>query len=117
MKIKINEATPTQINWLVAKCEGVRLSALQDHGHFEIYFAEENGCDIYSPSTDWVQGGPILDREKISLASPSPIHEHWTAMTWLNAAMQDGPTPLTAAMRCFVASKLGDEVGIPEELK
>lgn len=27
-----------------------------------------------------------------------------------------GPTPLIAAMRCFVASKLGDEVEIPEEL-
>lgn len=25
--------------------------------------------------------------------------------------------PLIAAMRCFVASKLGDEVEIPEELK
>jgi len=27
-----------------------------------------------------------------------------------------GPTPLTAAMRCFVASKLGEEVNIPQEL-
>jgi hypothetical protein len=27
-----------------------------------------------------------------------------------------GPTPLIAAMRCYVASKLGDEVDIPEEL-
>ncbi len=28
-----------------------------------------------------------------------------------------GPTPLIAAMRCYVASKLGDEIEIPEELK
>lgn len=28
----------------------------------------------------------------------------------------EGPTPLIAAMRCYVASKLGDEVDIPEEL-
>lgn len=27
-----------------------------------------------------------------------------------------GPTPLIAAMRCYVASKLGDEVEVPEEL-
>lgn len=27
-----------------------------------------------------------------------------------------GPTPLIAAMRCFVASKLGDEVEVPDEL-
>jgi hypothetical protein len=29
---------------------------------------------------------------------------------------QHGPTPLIAAMRCYVASKLGDAVEIPEEL-
>jgi hypothetical protein len=27
-----------------------------------------------------------------------------------------GSTPLIAAMRCYVASKLGDEVEIPKEL-
>jgi len=27
-----------------------------------------------------------------------------------------GPTPLIAAMRCFVASKLGEEVDVPQEL-
>ena len=29
----------------------------------------------------------------------------------------EGPTPLIAAMRCFVASRLGDEVDVPEELQ
>ncbi|MNW06473.1 hypothetical protein D3C71_2028910 [compost metagenome] len=28
----------------------------------------------------------------------------------------DGPTPLIAAMRCYVASRVGDEVDLPEEL-
>jgi hypothetical protein len=28
-----------------------------------------------------------------------------------------GPTPLIAAMRCYVASKMGDNIDIPEELK
>lgn len=28
----------------------------------------------------------------------------------------DGTTPLIAAMRCYVASKLGDVVDVPEEL-
>jgi len=31
-------------------------------------------------------------------------------------AYQEGDTPLIAAMRCYVASKLGDEVDVPEEL-
>ena len=29
---------------------------------------------------------------------------------------EHGPTPLIAAMRCYVASKLGDEVDVPDEL-
>jgi hypothetical protein len=29
---------------------------------------------------------------------------------------QDGPTPLIAAMRCLVASKMGDNIEIPDEL-
>ena len=28
-----------------------------------------------------------------------------------------GTTPLIAAMRCYVASKLGDNIELPEELK
>ena len=31
--------------------------------------------------------------------------------------LEHGPNPLIAVMRCYVASKLGDEVNIPEELK
>jgi hypothetical protein len=31
--------------------------------------------------------------------------------------MEFAPTPLIAAMRCYVASKMGDEIELPEELK
>ena len=34
-------------------------------------------------------------------------------LTW---TCERGPTKLIAAMRCYVASKLGDEVDVPEEL-
>lgn len=71
----------------------------------------------YAPehSTDWAQGGPIIERENIWLTHhvAAKMHgahkgdEHW---------FQRGPTTLVAAMRCYVASKLGDEVNIPEEL-
>jgi hypothetical protein len=30
---------------------------------------------------------------------------------------EDGPTQLVSAMRCYVGSKLGNEVDVPEELK
>jgi len=38
-------------------------------------------------------------------------------LLWGTQAKQSGPTPLIAAMRCYVASKLGDEIKLPEELK
>jgi hypothetical protein len=69
----------------------------------------------FTPSTNWAQGGPIIERERISVASIDP---HWQASmpTTFYEGEQDGPTPLIAAMRCYVASKLGYEVEIPEEL-
>lgn len=67
-------------------------------------------------STDWSLAGPIIEREGIATGRPSG--RHWAAWDMSLAATDKwfGPTPLVAAMRCFVASKLGDEVDVPEEL-
>lgn len=75
-------------------------------------------CPEYS--TNWSQGGPIIEREVICLTHPK--YDCWTAIGQDSADLEiplwqeDGPTPLIAAMRCLVASKLGDEVYVPEEL-
>lgn len=103
-KIEVSEATKIQIDWLVDKVEG-RNGLL--------------GC--YSPSTDWSQGGPIIERIKgfqfkqwleCKPDTCCEAHIHNYEGDWI----QFGPTPLIAAMRCYVASKLGDEVEVPEEL-
>ncbi len=110
MKIKVSEASGATLDWLVAKCEGVAL----DHGL----------TDDERYSTNWAQGGPIIEREAIQLTpygassgSPKSV-EYWCAAAYLETEMVDtyGLTPLIAAMRCYVASKLGDEVEVPEEL-
>ena len=74
-------------------------------------FAE--GCD-FAPvaySTKWEFGGPIIELEAISVV-PCESMEEWAADMQFRQGVetQYGPTPLIAAMRCFVASKLGDEV-------
>lgn len=68
----------------------------------------------YAPehSTNWSQGGPIIERERFLLRTTGNT---WMAYSY-DQKFQYGPTPLIAAMRCYVASKLGDEVNIPEEL-
>jgi len=72
----------------------------------------------YNPSGDWMQGGPIIEWECIGI---SCIHiTGYTPDSWDAKHPQriysKGPTPLIAAMRCYVASKLGDNIEIPEEL-
>lgn len=66
----------------------------------------------FSPSTRWDQGGPLVESEGIDLVK---MHgQGWHAEL---KRVAHGPTPLIAAMRCYVASKLGEEVEIPKELK
>lgn len=72
---------------------------------------------LFSPSTEWAQGGPIIDLEKITVRhiGRSIEGELWDASIAEGDDIE-GPTARIAAMRCFVASKLGNEVDVPEEL-
>ncbi|WP_159711527.1 phage protein NinX family protein [Geminicoccus flavidas] len=69
---------------------------------------------LYIPdySSDWSDGGPIIERERIGL---NMHHGEWGAWATYSAYEsndpdQVGPTPLIAAMRAFVASKFGETV-------
>lgn len=73
-------------------------------------------CDWWYPSTDWAQGGPIIEREWIDLHCVNDSLWEAECPAPCGLAMQNGPTPLIAAMRCYVASKLGADVDVPEEL-
>jgi hypothetical protein len=73
----------------------------------DVYYRAE-----YDPSTNWEHGGPIIERERINLWNEG--HD-WEASLYGKHIVW-GETPLVAAMRCYVASKLGDEVEIPAEL-
>ena len=114
MKIKTSELTGAALDWVVAKCEGY----LDDCNSW-LYEAtlEEVEKNPYHPSTDWAQGGVILEREEVGFAKYGP-NGTWKAVI---GEIPRGipcyaPTPLIAAMRCFCASRLGDEVDVPEEL-
>jgi hypothetical protein len=93
--MKTSELTGAALDWAVAKCEEF-----------------DNGDWLPDYSTDWAAGGPIIERECIAMFVEYP--NDWCA-TDGNRRMA-GETPLIAAMRCYVASKLGDEVEMPEEL-
>ena len=115
MKVKTAELTGAALDWAVAKCEGLEVNSQgrawvpdPDMLHFNKQF---------KPSTDWAQAGPIIERERISVISDyHEVKEGWLAEGYENGVQVFGPAPLIAAMRCYVASKLGDEIDLPEEL-
>lgn len=112
--MKTNELTGAALDWAVAKCEGVKVLIIEQ----QIVWPED-----YEPSSDWALGGPIIERESIGV-TPITVtvgddrgKRKWFANHEDKADFQDGPTALVAAMRCYVASKLGNEVDIPKELQ
>ncbi len=84
------------------------------------------GYGNFKPSANWAQGGPIVERmflDGLRLHSAefmTGIHNKDIIVASLNGDVKPGfyfgPTPLIAAMRCFVASNIGDNVEIPDEL-
>lgn len=122
--MKTAELTGAALDWAVAKCEGYFNDEASYKGsyvtgsHFlSMWKAEGHGVHWTHSSTDWSEGGPIIEREKISLLSVGLVN--WAAKADYGdsqAVTKYGDTPLIAAMRCYVASKLGGEVEVPEEL-
>ena len=103
--MKTSELQGAALDWAVAEALGT------------VHKNEEGQYHSWWPSTDWAQGGPIIERKRIHLAH-SHAKGHWVAaIADSDCGNVFGPTPLVAAMRCYVASKLGDEVVLPEELK
>lgn len=108
MKIKTSELTGAALAWAVAKCEGKEWDLVES---FLDYYDE--GRMHYAD--DWAQGGPIIDREHISVGFGVGVNsDQWEA--GYITPEETGPTPLIAAMRCYCCAKLGDEIDIPEEL-
>jgi len=112
--MKTSELTGAALDWAVMHCEHpdnsisffFKLRALHAL-HSSFYY-----------STNWAQGGPIIERKRLNLRASDA--GDWIASTHdmphPDRLIQYGPTALIAAMRCYVASKLGDTVEIPEEI-
>ena len=117
MKMKTSELTGVALDYAVSKCdERSEPELLNDFA--TAWFTWGNA----HYSTNWALAGPIIEREKIDLNYfPDGSYENggaWMATLTNGPAVSEevGPTPLVAAMRCYVASKLGDEVEVPDEL-
>ena len=117
--MNINELSGADLDLEVAKCEGGVFHMRQYSGvnpgpefpAIQWRYDWQELCN-YTPSTDWEQGGPIIEREGITVSKEKG---GWSAYFRDNLFEDDGsehwqtgPTPLIAAMRCYVASKQGE---------
>ena len=125
--MKTSELTGDALVCAVAMCEGYTdLHKIPDRWPHEPQWAmmpprqEYGAMELWEIGSDrdWGFFGPIIEREGITVA-PDDV-EPWCAFIDRGTAedvIYSGKTPLIAAMRCYVASKLGEEVEIPDELK
>lgn len=130
-RIKVSEASNIQLDWLVSLVTNPEWT--EDDRRFNTFDYYDTGDDEpYRPTDDWSQGGSIIEREKITVhpvyyaettegGSDICRQDGWAAYVtpsayWITPRKLSGPTPLIAAMRCYVVSKLGGEVEVPGEL-
>ena len=127
--MKVSELTGDTLVWAVATCEGYTdLHKIEGRWPHEPHLAmmpprrEYGAMELWEIGSDcdWRFFGPIIEREGINLDNYAK-NPNWSA--WTPAPERDsgeaqayGPTPLIAAMRCYVASKLGDNIDVPKEL-
>ena len=107
--MRTSELTGAALDWAVAKCEGIGIGPRG----FVVYYHEGEPA-MWQPSTDWAQGGPILQRHISELIDCG--ESGWEACC--NGTYgATGKTALEAVCKAYVASKLGDDVDVPEELQ
>lgn len=129
VRLKTNDLTDITLDYAVAICEGyTEFHRISSHSENESQFAmmpprrEYGSIEMWELdySKDWCHSGQIIEREKIGVYPSQSMSGEWASRPdYKKYPNQDhvyGKTPLIAAMRCYVISKLGDEVEVPVEL-
>lgn len=117
--IKVSEATGRALDWLVWVCAGGAAAYPKTaSGPAFLKLWRSNTTKYVHPSTDWAQGGPIIEREGITCGpwDTSPAMAHYGTTVGNGVHRWVGPTPLVAGMRCFAINRLGETAEVPEEL-
>jgi hypothetical protein len=121
-QVNVSELTDAALSYAIAIAAGMCVESRGSNAVTvwteDALTGEKEVIILWQPWRNWAQGGPIIEREGIDLnfsACEGTSGEEWDAACEVNRVF-GGPTPLIAAMRCYVASKVGDVVDIPEEL-
>ena len=132
IEVKTAELIGPALDWAVAVALGWQMRRVPkdidgNHGG-EVLAPQDLSTDFQYPprgaipvgyflrrwSTDWSQGGPLIDKHNVEILRAGDCV--MAKLYGLTNAAGDGKTPLVAACRAIVAAKLGDAVSVPEEL-
>ena len=144
VEVKTEELVGPALDWAVAKSCGYECGRLPRIGNTfgcnlpnglqyvigrlcGASIAEELNARFFRPSTDWAQGGPLLDKYDISLNGGFADGDWDRRVIYATLrdgnhgdygqlALATGPTRLISACRAVVRYKLGDIVPVPKEL-
>lgn len=126
MKVKTSELSGVQLDYAVAWSVdwGQPVLHITSGGSF----VELMGV-VFSPTSNWSQCGPLIEQFKLTLYLHTEyeingegvydVYEAGCSADWFVDASTPDPVstdPKIAICRAVVASKLGDEVDIPDEL-
>lgn len=129
-KVKVSELIGPALDFAVARCQGEPIVfdpmnfGIKPPGGYWIWNDKDPITkaprymqigSTYSPSTKWEQAGPIIELECIGIWWDGAWHAKYDGCE-PSEVQDDCKSPLVVAMRCLVASYLGAEVEIPEEL-
>lgn len=127
IEVKTAELIGPALDWAVAKANGFAVQVRPyaefcnaSTGHkvkaryHRVWYEFDGDLEEYSPSADWSQGGPLIDKHNVEILRAGDCV--MAKLYGLTNAAGDGKTPLIAACRAIVAAKLGDAVSVPEDL-
>lgn len=133
VEVKTAELVGQALDWAVAKALGYECGRLPGKDRtfgcnapnglqyvigrlYGALIIEEIKARFFRPSTDWAQGGPLIDKYNIWLSGPIGGRKDWSAAIDMSTDGSRGPDALTALCRAIAAAKLGGVVQIPAEL-
>jgi hypothetical protein len=124
VKVEIANLSGGALDWAVAKAEGLDVALTPPNygnGTSLVYIVGTE--PLYRPSTDWAQGGLLIERHAITIAPYSVDSAgrptYWVAEPWGDCPLPiGGATALIAACRAIVIAKakIGVDLKVPADL-
>jgi|DEB19_MinimDraft_3_1074340.scaffolds.fasta_scaffold19149_5 hypothetical protein len=123
MKITPDKMDTLALDWSVGQCEKRKLYLAKSKRLMTANYGAFNhrhGAPWYEPSSNWLQGGRIIEEQKIELGHGVSVGGPFRWVGSIGMGYCTGPTPLIAAMRCYVANRLRQagltEVELPPDI-